>query len=260
MVLDAICSDKRAEVERAKTETPLARLIEAMAAVETPRGFHAALRRPGMSLIAEIKRKSPSKGVMAAGANPAGLAGLYENAGARAISVLTDAKYFDGSLKDLSNARRSVKIPCLRKDFVMDEYQVYEARAHGADAILLIVRILSDAQLKDYLALAHELGMDALVETHDEAELGRAMAAGAHIIGINNRDLDTLAIDLGTTLRLRRLVPGGYTLVSESGIHTRDDVRMLEDGGVDAILAGEALMTSPNIQAKIRELLGGDAG
>lgn len=259
MVLDAICSDKRAEVHRAKAETPLARLREALSSFEPPRGFHAALRCPGMSLIAEIKRKSPSKGVMAASVNPVELADLYERSGARAISVLTDAKYFGGSLQDLSNVRRNVKIPCLRKDFILDEYQIYEARAHGADAILLIVRILSDTQLGEYLALAHELGMDALVETHDEAEIDRAMAAGAHIIGINNRDLDTLAIDLGTTLRLRRIVPGGHTLVSESGIHTRGDVRMLEDGGIDAILVGEALMTSPDIAAKIRELLGDDA-
>ncbi|HNR33738.1 MAG TPA: indole-3-glycerol phosphate synthase TrpC [Candidatus Hydrogenedentes bacterium] len=259
MVLDAICANKRAEVERAKTEASLSRLVEAMSSIEPPRGFHAALRCPGMSLIAEIKRKSPSKGVMAAGANPVELAGLYERFGARAISVLTDTQYFDGSLEDLSNVRRNVKIPCLRKDFVLDEYQVYEARAHGADAILLIVRILSDAQLKDYLALAHELGMDALVETHDEAEMDRAVAAGAHIIGINNRDLDTLAIDLETTLRLKRVAPAGLALVSESGIHTRDHVRMLEDAGVDAILVGEALMTSPDIAAKIRELLGNDA-
>ncbi|MCX5757341.1 MAG: indole-3-glycerol phosphate synthase TrpC [Candidatus Hydrogenedentes bacterium] len=259
MVLDAICANTREEVGHAKSATPLPRLMEAIAQTEPPRGFRDALRLPGVSLIAEIKRASPSRGVMAAGANPVELAGVYETSGARAISVLTDAKYFQGSLKDLSNVRQSVKIPCLRKDFVVDEYQVYEARAHGADAVLLIVRVLSGAQLTDYLALARELGMDALVETHEENEIARAIAAGAHIVGINNRDLDTLAIDVRTTLRLRRLVPGGHTLVSESGIHTRDDVRMLEDGGVDAILVGEALMTSPNIQAKIKELLGFDA-
>jgi len=260
MVLDAICADKREEVAQAKRAAPLAQLEEMIAAADTPRDFRAALRQPGISLIGEIKRKSPSKGVMAADANPVELAGLYERAGACAISVLTDLKYFDGSLTDLSNVKQRVKLPCLRKDFVVDEYQVYEARAYTADAVLLIVRILSDTQLKEYLALARELRMAALVETHEKREIERAVAAGAHIIGINNRDLDTLAIDVETTLRLRRLVPGGHTLVSESGIHTRADVLTLEDGGVDAILVGEALMTSPNIQAKIRELLGGDAG
>lgn len=259
MVLDAICANKREEVGRAKTVTPLPRLMEAIAGAEPPRGFRDALRRPGMSLISEIKRKSPSRGIMAASANPVELAAVYEAAGARAISVLTDEKYFQGTLDDLSNVRQSVTIPCLRKDFVIDEYQIHEARAHGADAVLLIVRILSDTQLRDYLALAHTLGMDALVETHEASEIPRAITAGAHIIGINNRDLDTLAIDVRSSLRLRPLIPADITLVSESGIHTRDDVRLLEDGGVDAILVGEALMTSPDIRAKIRELLGFDA-
>ena len=258
MILDGICAHKQVEVAQAKEAVPLAQLLEWIEGMPGPRNFRRALREEGVSLIAEIKRASPSKGTLIENANAAGLATLYEASGARAISVLTDQRFFKGALDDLDTAHQNVRLPCLRKDFIIDEYQIYEARAAHADAILLIVRILSDEQLKDYLALSKMLRMDALVETHMAEEIDRALDAGSHIIGINNRDLDTFEVSLKTTIELRKHVPGGNVLVSESGIHTRDDVRILEDSGVDAILVGEALVTSKDIQAKIRELLGRD--
>ncbi len=172
------------------------------------------------------------------------------------ISVLTDAEFFHGTLADLERVRNGVSVPCLRKDFTIDEYQVYEARAHGADAILLIARILDDSQLREYLQLAHEWGMGTIVETHTSGEFDRAFDAGAGIIGINNRNLETFMTDLNTTLELLTVEHEGRTIVSESGIHTRADVLKLEEAGVNAILVGEALVTSGNVRAKIRELLG----
>lgn len=258
MILDEICAKKREEVAARKATAPLKKLQEAAAETPPPRRFLAALREPGISMIAEIKRASPSKGVFVENVDAVELAAVYERSGARAVSVLTDEPFFRGTLEDLRVVRANVALPCLRKDFVIDEYQIYEARAARADAVLLIVRILSDSQLSDYLKLAGLLGMDALVETHNADEIGRAIKAGAHIVGINNRDLDTFEVRLNTTLELKKLVPGGLALVSESGIHTRRDVCLLEDGGVDAILVGEALMTSRDIGAKIRELLGTD--
>lgn len=256
MILNEICAHKALEVERRKSETPLADLEEAIARVRPARDFRAALRKSGISLIAEVKKASPSRGTFIEDFDPIGLANLYEQSGARAISVLTDERYFKGSLEDLTSVHQGVGAPCLRKEFIIDEFQLYESRAAQADAVLLIVRILSDAQIKDYLELAHDLGMDVLVETHTAGEIERAIHAGAHIIGINNRDLDTFTVDIKTTLELKRLVPGGHVLVSESGIHTRDHVVALEDGGIDAILVGEALVSSTNIAAKISELLG----
>jgi indole-3-glycerol phosphate synthase len=260
MILDDICRHKRDEVDLRKAVAPLRALQERCVQRPPARDFRCALRKEGISLIAEIKRASPSKGPLMPNLDPVGLAKTYEAAGSRAISVLTDERFFQGSLADLTAVREIVSAPCLRKDFVIDEYQIYEARAADADAILLIARVLSDQQLKDYLELARVLDLAALVETHTADEIERAMAAGVHIIGVNNRNLATFEVDLRTTLELRRLVPGGYVLVSESGIATRDDVRALEDGGVDAILVGEALVTSANVPAKIRELLGRDAG
>ncbi len=256
MILDEICAHKAQEVAARKAKVSLAALQEAIAQARPPKDFRKALREEGISLIAEIKRRSPSRGKLLDLKDPVDLAGLYEATGARAISILTDQKYFGGSLDDLASVSRAARIPCLRKEFVIDAYQIFEARAHGADAILLIVRILSDAQLRDYLELADSLGMEALVETHTAPEIDRAMAAEARIVGINNRDLDTLVVDVNTTIELKKRVPGGKVLVSESGIHTRDHVRMLEDGGVDAILVGESLVTSSDIRAKILELFG----
>lgn len=258
MILDQICDHKKREVEDAKKARPLSLVQESVEQAGKPRDFWLALRTPGMSLVAEVKRASPVKGEFLREMDIKTLAGIYEEAGARAISVLTDEKYFGGSLNDLKSVRGEVSLPCLRKEFIVDEYQIYEARAAQADAILLIVRILSDGQLREYLALAGDLGMAALVETHNAPEVERALAAGAHIIGINNRNLESFEVDLDTTLNLKRLVPGGKVLVSESGITTREHVQRLDDGGVDAILVGEALVTSEDIYGKIRELLDTD--
>jgi indole-3-glycerol phosphate synthase len=260
MILDEICAHKRAEVDASKTSVPLNSLKRRLSELGPPRDFRAALRAPGISLIAEVKKASPSKGVLRPNLNPVELGGQYERAGASAISVLTDKKYFQGALADLTAVRRHVGVPCLRKEFIVDEYQIYEARAAEADAILLIVRALSDEQLRDYLELAGDLKMAALVETHDAREIERAINAGAHILGINNRDLATFQVSLNTTLELKRYVPGGHVLVSESGIHTREHVALLEDGGIDAILVGESLVTSENVGAKVRELLARDQG
>ena len=260
MILDTICATKRIEVDNAKNAVPSAYIEERIQQVRPPRDFRQALREEGISLIAEIKRASPSKGVFLEKMDPVALGALYEQSGARAISILTDHEYFKGSLSDLTTVHQHVRVPCLRKEFIIDEYQILEARAAEADAILLIVRILSDEQIKDYLQIAQGLGMAVLVETHDAPEIERALKAEAHIIGINNRDLSTFKEDLNTTMELRKIVPGGNVLVSESAIRTRDDVRRLEDGGIDAVLVGEALVTSKNIAAKVRELLGKDEG
>jgi indole-3-glycerol phosphate synthase len=260
MILDEICAHKHGEVALQKQRVPLREVQERIGASPPPRDFRAALRQPGVSLIAEVKRASPSKGIFMAELDPLELASVYVDAGARCISVLTDEKYFKGTLDDLLAVRHGVSAPCLRKEFIVDEYQIYESRAAQADCILLIVRILSDQQLKDYLTLAGQLDLSVLVEVHDEEEVERAMAAGAHIIGVNNRDLTNFTVDLDTTMRLKKMIPGGYVLVSESGIHSRDHVVMLEDGGIDAILVGEALVTAGNIHGKIAELLGRDRG
>lgn len=260
MILDEICDHKRAEVAARRKAVPREALEERLQTAKPPRDFRRALREPGMSLIAEVKKASPTKGTFLEDVDPIDIASAYEQGGARAISVLTDQKYFKGSLDDLTSVRRHVGLPCLRKEFIVDEYQVYEARAAEADAILLIARVLSDEQLKDYHAVAKSLGMACLVETHDASDIERSLKAGANIIGINNRDLTTFEVDFNTTLTLKKLVPGGHVLVSESGIRTRDHVKMLEDGGIDAILVGETLVTSGNIVQTIRELLGTDAG
>ena len=258
MILDEICEHKRGEVVAAKAKTPLSELEDRIESAEPARDFRGALRGEGISLIAEVKRASPSKGILMEDMDPATLGGFYEHSGAAAISVLTDEKYFQGSLADFVSVRRAVDVPCLRKEFIIDPYQIYESRASSADAILLIVRILSDEELKDFQALAHELGMACLVETHDAAEVERALEADAAIIGINNRDLTTFEVDMMRTLEIKKMVPGGKVLVSESGIRTRDDVRRLDKGGIDAILVGEALVTSDDISGKIREILGRD--
>lgn len=260
MILDKICEHKKQEIERRIAHTPLTRLQESLELNVPTRDFRLALRLPGISLIAEIKRSSPSRGMMRQDLKAGDLAKLYEGAGARAISVLTDAQFFSGTFDDLVTAKSETSLPCLQKDFIVSDYQIYEARRKKADAILLIVRVLSEQQLRDYLELARALGLAALVETHSAGEIETALKSGAHIIGINNRDLDTLEVDINMTMSLRKLVPGGHVLVSESGIRTRDHVRMLEDGGIDAILVGETLVTSGNVRHKMRELLGDDEG
>jgi indole-3-glycerol phosphate synthase len=259
MILDDIVEYKREFVASAKAKISEKELRERADEADPARDFRGALRKEGIGLIAEVKKASPSKGILFDGMDPIGLATLYEHCGAVCISVLTDEEYFQGSLEDFVQVRKFVKLPCIRKEFVIDAYQIYESRAAEADAILLIVRILSDEQLREYRELAESLGMAVLVETHDEDEIARALDTGAPIIGINNRDLSTFDVDYKRTLELKKHVPGGVVLVSESGIHTREQVKTLDDSGIDAMLIGEAFVTSPDIASKVRELLGSDA-
>ena len=259
-ILDEIVAWNRGEVARRRARLPLPEMRRLAAQPAPPRAFAEALlsRKTAAQsprLIAEIKRASPSKGPLRPDLDPAALAGAYEAGGAAAISVLTEPRYFQGSLEDLSAAKAATRLPVLRKDFLFDPYQVYEARAHGADAVLLIVAVLDDSLLGRLLSVARDLGLGALVECHNEAEVARALAAGAPIIGFNNRDLGTFRVDLETTHRLRPLVPPGYPVVSESGIHTSADVARLREWGVDAMLVGEALVKSDDVQAKVKGLL-----
>jgi indole-3-glycerol phosphate synthase len=210
-------------------------------------------------VIAEIKRASPSAGTIRGDANPAVIAADYENAGAAALSVLTDKEFFAGALADLTTARVRATIPVLRKDFLIDPLQVVEARTAGADAVLLIVAALDDVQLKELQALAHQLGMAALVEVHDDGEAERALAAGARVIGVNHRDLRTFEMDMSLSARVRQLVPAEHVLVAESGIKTHADVLAMAEAGADAILVGEALMRQPSPGNALRALLGASA-
>ncbi len=256
--LDQIVSDKRDELAAAKAAVPLSELQSRLADAPSPRSFIDALQDTKISLIAEVKKASPSKGLLRADFDPIDIAKRYATSGASAISVLTDAKHFQGSLEHLESIREALPDgpPLLRKDFIFDEYQIYEARVHGADALLLIVAMLEQPLLDVLLARTQELGMTALVEVHDEGEMERAGAAGADLIGVNNRDLRTFDVDLATTERLTPLAPPGATFVAESGISTRDDIRRLDEAGVDAVLIGEALVTSRDPGEKIKELFG----
>ena len=255
-ILDEIIAWKRNEIASLKAAEPLERVQAAAAGAPAPRDFAGALRKPGVSLIAEIKRASPSKGLLQPDLDPVALAREYEAGGASAISVLTDERFFQGSLDDLRAVRQSVSLPVLRKDVLLEPYQVYQARAAGADAILLIAATLEGEALASLHRLAAELGMAALVEVHSSPELVRALGVNPSIVGINNRDLRSFEVSLDTTECLRPLVPKGSVLVSESGIHSRGDVARLEALGTDAILVGEALVRAPDAGDKIRELIG----
>jgi len=260
MILDEIVKAKAEELTKRKQTMPLARL-EALCSKNSkkpPRDLAAALRGDDIRLIAEVKKASPSKGLICPDLDPIEMARTYAQSGAAAISVLTEERYFHGSLEHIANISEELEgrnIPLLRKDFIFDPYQVHESRAYGADALLLIVAILSDQQLWGLLSLSHRLGMKCLVEVHDEAEVERALLSEAEIIGINNRDLKTFAVDLATTKRLRPLVPPDRIVVSESGIRDRGHVQMLREWGVDAILVGEALVTASDVAKKVSELL-----
>jgi indole-3-glycerol phosphate synthase len=256
-MLNRIIASKLEQVEADRRAVPMASLRRA---AET-RGpalslIRALRRRPGVSLIAELKRRSPSAGVFRTDFDPVRIAGIYERAGAAAISVLTDFPFFGGRPEYLREVRRAVQLPLLRKDFIVSEYQLYESRALGADAVLLIAAVLDDASLRDFQALATELGMECLVEVHRPEELERALASGAKLIGINNRDLRTFRTNLATTVELARRLPADVTKVSASGISRRADILELESCGVDAVLVGETLMRAPDIGARIRELMG----
>lgn len=254
--LAEIVSHKRLELAEAKRVRPLAQLERSLRHRSPPRGFAQAIRRPGyLSLIAEIKKASPSAGPIRPGVDVVEIARTYAGAGAQAISVLTDAKFFSGSLSDLSSVREKVSLPVLRKDFLLEEYQVVEAAAAGADALLLIAAILDRPALKRLLALAQDLSMDAVVEVHTEGEVEQALEAGAQVIGINNRDLGTLEVDLKTTQRLAGRIPPDRMRVSESGIRSRADVEFVRAQGADAILVGEVLISSDDPAKKIKELM-----
>jgi len=248
-ILDEILAVKRTEVAAARAARPLAELDADVRAADPARGLVAALRRPAgepVRFIAEIKRASPSAGAIRAGADPAEIARDYARAGASALSVLTDRKFFDGELGFLARCRAAVPVPLLRKDFVIDAYQIAEARAAGADAVLLIVAALAPAALAELVAAARDYGLDALVEVHDLSELDTALAAGATLLGVNHRDLKTFTIDMTLTAQIAPRVPAGTVLVAESGIRTAADVQRLGDAGAHAVLVGEQLMRAPS--------------
>jgi len=254
-ILDEIVTYKRIDLACQKEQQPLER-VSADARVAAPaKGFAAALRAPGISLIAEIKRASPSSGELRGDLQPADVAQTYVDNGAAACSVLTDTRFFQGQMADLESVRRAVTAPVLRKDFIIDPYQLYEARAAGADAVLLIVAILDDDALSGLQALAHDLDMAALIEVHTRQELDRALAIHPRIIGVNNRNLHTFEVDLKTTESLRPYIPADIVLVAESGIRAPDDVARLRDIGVDAMLVGTALVTAADTAAAVRQLV-----
>ena len=255
LILDEIVAHKEQEVREAKRLLSLDEIKARLPDMAPPRNFRAALESPKVRVIAEIKRASPSMGEIADGFfDPRIIAQTYSGSGAAALSVLTESRYFQGELHHIRRARKYMPLPILRKDFIFDTYQVYESRLRLADAVLLIVRILSDDQLERLLEATQELGMAALVETHDEQDIQRAVAVGADIIGINNRNLETLDVDLATTERLIRYVPMDALAVSESGIRTPQDVKRLAARGVHAVLVGTALMTSDDYGAALRPL------
>ena len=254
-VLDRILARKVEEVAQRKREMPLDAL-RAEPAAQPPRDMIAALRQDKVALIAEVKRASPSKGLLAQDFAPVMMAATYACNGAAAISVLTDEDFFMGSLAYLRAVRQAVDLPLLRKDFVIDAYQIYEGRAAGADTILLIVAALSDMQLNSLHAQTLACGLSALVEVHNEAEMERALRLGAKLIGINNRDLKTFNVDLGTTARLASMVGDDVVLVAESGIRDAADLRTMGAAGADAILVGESLVKAPDTARLTRELSG----
>lgn len=256
-ILDNIVISKRAQVAATRLDFPLEKLEQLAATAPKLRDFRAALAAPGpIRLIAEIKKASPSAQVIRTDFDPVSIAETYQLHGAACLSVLTDTPFFQGHLTHLTQVRAKVAIPVLRKDFVVDEYQIVEARNAGADAILLIAEILDDMMLVRLLERANRLGMAALVEFHDVANLDRVLASGADLIGINNRDLNTFRTDLDHTLRLRDQIPRQVVLVSESGVRTRRDVERLEAAGISAILVGESLMRASNIGLAVDRLLG----
>ena len=255
MILDRILANTYVEVRQRRSAVPIEWLREQAAQQTPPRDFVGALKQAGRpALIAECKKASPSKGLLLPDYDPVQLAQAYAEHGAAALSVLTDERFFQGSLADLSAAREAAGLPTLRKDFVVDRYQLYEARAAGADAILLIVAALRFDQLQMLYQQTAELGMAALVEVHDEAEVETALKIEPKLIGVNNRSLYDFSVDLQTTARLRKDIPADITLVAESGIHTAEDVSRVKDMGVNAILVGEALVTASDVGAKVREL------
>ncbi len=261
-ILETIAMRTRERVREAYDRGAAAGIVERAEALAAAEGTHAfpfeeALRTPGMSFVCECKKASPSKGLIAPDFDPVAIAHDYEAAGAAAISCLTEPFWFQGSDDYLAAISKSVGLPVLRKDFVVDELMVYQAKCIGAQAVLLICSILNDAQLRAYVALAHELGLSALVEAYEPDEVPRALDAGARVVGVNNRDLRTFRVDFGRSIHLRQLVGPDRLFVSESGVETREDVRRLEEAGVDAVLIGETLMRAADKRAMLDELRGG---
>lgn len=255
-MLKNIIADKKKELEQKKKDIPLSLLKDHINNCDVVRDFSCALKANNFQLITEVKRASPSKGIFLPEYNPVKIAREYANGGAAAISVLTEKKYFGGSIEHLSAIKRELTLPLLRKDFIFDPYQVYESRAYGADALLLIAAVLSLEQLKELLLLSHSLELKCLVEVHNETEIELILPVDEiEIIGINNRDLSTFNVDIDTTRRLRPLIPPNKIVVSESGIRDSDDVEKLREWGVNAALIGEALLTTNNISSKMKELL-----
>jgi len=258
VILDTIVAHKQEEVKIQKNQLPLSELRQTLRDTPPTRNFKAAISTPGqINLIAEVKKASPSKGIIREDFDPIAIAQIYQSSDAAAISVLTDERFFQGSLSYLTAIRETTSIPLLRKDFIIDEYQIYQARAACADAILLIASILDFRTMQTFLKIAHGLELDCLVEVHTESELKKVLDTDAQIVGINNRDLKTFQTNLDTTVQLRKLIPQDKVVVSESGIHSRRDVKMLQECGVNAILVGESLMRSTDINAKIKELMEG---
>lgn len=255
-ILAEIVLHKRSEVAGRRAVRPLAEVRRTAEAAGVPRGFAKAVETRDPAVIAEIKRASPSEGVIRGEFDPAGIATSYERAGAACLSVLTDERYFMGCDGHLEEARNATKLPALRKDFIVDAYQVYESRALGADCLLLIAAALDDRQLADLARLASELGLDVLIEVHDRGELEAALDLEPRIVGINNRDLSTFTTNLDTTIDLLSVVPDAVTVVAESGIHTPDDIRRLRSAGIHAFLVGTAFMRKPDPGKALQRLFG----
>lgn len=258
MILDDLVAATKRRLQREQAAISLSEMTQkaAQAPTKTPQNVYDRFNAPGIHLIGEVKKASPSKGLIAESFPYLDIARDYDANGVSAISVLTEPDYFKGDIHYLQEIAAAVSVPVLRKDFVVDPYMLYQAKAAGASIVLLIVAILTDEQLTSYLNLAHDLGLAALVEAHDEAEIKCALNAGAKMIGVNNRDLKTFTVSLDNSIRLRQHVPGDVAFIAESGIHNRDDVKTLEANHVNGILIGEALMTAPNKADKIDQLLG----
>lgn len=254
-ILDKIIETKKEDVERLKKETSEVQSQKSIAGLKPCRDFKKALQSSDCNIIAEVKCASPSRGRLVADFDPVAIAQIYENSGAAAISVLTDEKYFSGHKDYLRQIRQSVKLPLLRKDFIIDPIQIYETRAIGADAILLIVRVLGK-KLAEFIALSNQIGLNPLVEVHTEEELEFALSAGAEIIGINNRNLNTFVTDIDTSRRLKARIPENKIVVAESGIREREDIELLMEAGIHSFLIGEHLVVAPDIEKKLRAFKG----
>lgn len=255
-ILERILETKRGELEESKRARPREEVVFDATQAPPARSLEAAVRREGLRIVAEVKKASPSRGIIREDFDPLAIAGAYAGAGAAAISVLTDSEYFQGSLEYLASIREAVDVPLLRKDFIIDTYQVFEARAAGADAILLILAALSDREVEPLASAAAELGMDILWEVHDREEMRRLGAFSPRVVGINNRDLKTFDVSLDTTRRLLPEVPGAAAVISESGFSRRDELEMMAGWGVDAFLVGEGLMRAEDPGAALSGLLG----